>query len=90
MCAKRFEKKSMECTFTFLENELECQDQEKLFKLNWTLFNAYIIFNDTILLIAKDTRGVMFAISKNEIGDENFMEIGDILRAKIGFDMVLK
>jgi len=88
--AKRFEKESRECTFTLLEHELEYQDKEKLYKLNWSLFNPYIIFKDTILLIAKDTRVVMFTMSKSEVDDENYSEICDILKDKIGFDKVMK
>jgi len=84
LCANRFEKESMECTFTLLENELEYQDKEKTYKLNWSLFNPYIIFKDTILFIAKDTRGVMFTMNKSEIGDETYSEICEILKAKIG------
>jgi hypothetical protein len=88
--AKRFEKESIECRFMFLENELEYQDKEKLYKLNWSLFNPYIIFKDTILLTTKDTRAVLFSIGKNEIDEDNYSELCDILNEKIGFDKVLK
>jgi hypothetical protein len=80
----------MGCTFTLCENELEYQDKEKLYKLNWSLFNPYIIFKDTILLTAKDTRAVMFTIGKSEIDEEHYLEICDILKGKIGFDKILK
>ena len=90
MLAKRCEKETIECTFTFSENDLEYQDKEKLYKLNWPLFNPYIIFKDTILLTAKDTRAVMFTISKDEVNENDYSEICDILKEKIGFDKVLK
>ena len=74
----------MDCSFILGENDLEYQDKEKMYKLNWSLFNPYIIFKDTILLIAKDTGGIMFTISINDVGIENYHEICVILGDKLG------
>jgi hypothetical protein len=43
-----------------------------------------LIFKDTIILTAKDTEGVMFTISKNVVGIENYQEIRAILEDRIG------
>jgi hypothetical protein len=80
----------MPCTFTFADNEIEYRDKEKLYKLNWSLFNPYLIFKEHIILISKDTKTIMFTIGKNEVGDGNYSEICDILKEKIGFDAVMK
>lgn len=82
--ANRFEKESLECTFTLDDNGLEYQDKEKIFKLNWSLFNPYIIFKETILLIAKDTGGIMFTLSRKELGETDYHEVCNILNNKIG------
>jgi hypothetical protein len=88
--AKRYAKDSIERVFVFYEDKIEYQDKEKLYKLNWSLFKPYIVFKDYIFLIAKDSGTVMFTISKSEVGDENYSEMCDILKEKIGFDKVLK
>jgi hypothetical protein len=86
----RFAEESMSCTFTFAENEIEYRDKEKLYRLNCSLFDPYLILKDHILLIAQDTKTIMFTIGKNEVGNENYSEICDILNEKIGFDKALK
>ncbi|WP_426670602.1 hypothetical protein ACPPVU_05025 [Mucilaginibacter sp. McL0603] len=88
--AKRFEKEAMACTFTFSENEIEYQDKEKLYKLSWSLFKPYIIFKDSIFLIAKDSSTIVFTINRAEVDNENYSEICDILKDKIGFDKVAR
>lgn len=74
----------MECTFTLHEHELEYQDKEKLYKLNWPLFKSYLVFKDTILLIAKDSGGILFAVSRKQLGETDYQEVCNILDAKIG------
>lgn len=80
----------MACTFTFSENEIEYQDKEKLYKLSWSLFKPYIIFKDSIFLIAKDSSTIVFTINRAEVDNENYSEICDILKDKIGFDKVAR
>jgi hypothetical protein len=89
-CAKRFEQEAMVCTFTFSENQIEYQDKEKLYKLSWLLFKPYVIFKDSIFFMARDSGAVMFSISRSEVDDENYSEICDILKDKIGLDKVMK
>ena len=83
-CATRFEKESMECTFTLNEHELEYQDLEKTYKLNWSLFNPYIVFKETILLMAKDSGGIIFTLSRKELGETDYQDVCNILNDKIG------
>jgi len=82
--SERFNQESMECTFIFSENEIEYKDKEKYYKLNWSLFNPYLIFKDTIFLISKDTEAIQFTFSRDEMSDENYNEICIILEEKIG------
>jgi hypothetical protein len=89
-CAKRFEQEAMVCTFVFSENEIEYQDKEKLYKLSWSLFNPYVIFKDSIFLTVRDSGAVMFTISRSEVNEETYSEIGDLLKEKIGFDKLMK
>ena len=83
LCATRFEKESMECTYILDKDELQYQDKEKMFKLNWSLFNPYIIFKETILLIAKDNGGITFTLSRKELGETDYQEVCNILNEKI-------
>jgi hypothetical protein len=88
--ANRYAQESIDCTFTFSKNVIQYEDNEKLYKLNWSLFDPYITFRNSILLIAKDMDSIMFTIGKNEVGNENYSEICDFLKDKIGFDKVIK
>jgi len=84
-CAKRFQDQSLECTFTFSEDALEYKDNEKLFRLSWSLFTPCAVFKDTLLLIAKDSGGVMLTISRDEVGADDYNEISALFDSKIGF-----
>jgi hypothetical protein len=88
--AKRLEQESMDCIITFSENEIEYYDKEKLLKLNWSLFNPYLVFKDIIILIEKEAGGIMFTIDKNEISDTDYQELCVVLDNKIGFDKIIK
>jgi hypothetical protein len=89
-CSARLEQDVKDCTFSFNQNGIEYQDFEKSFRLNWSLFNPYLIYRDTILLTEIDTKGIFFNISKSEVGDENYQELCAILNDKIGFDKAIK
>jgi hypothetical protein len=82
--AKRYEQESMDCTFTISQNGIQYLDKEKLYKMNWSLFNPYLIFKDTIILTAKDSETIMFTISRNDVGIENYQEICAILEDIVG------
>ncbi len=81
--ANRFEKESLECTFILDDDGLEYQDKEKMYKLNWSLFSPYIIFKETIFLIAKDTGGIVFTLSRKELGETDYHDVCNILNDKI-------
>ena len=80
----RYKQDSMDCKYILSEEFIIYEDKEKLYRLNWSIFNPYIIFKDTILLSAKDIEGVMFSISRKELGDEDYQEVSNILNDKIG------
>jgi hypothetical protein len=81
--AKRYERETIDCTFTFSENGIQYVDKEKLYKMNWSLFNRCVVFKNTILLFARDTERVWFTFSENTIGEENYNEVYHILKDKI-------
>jgi hypothetical protein len=86
----RLEQDEKDCTFSFNDNAIEYQDIEKSYRLNWSMFNPYLTYKDTILLTEIDTKGIIFSISKSEIGDENYNELCAILDDKVGFDKTIK
>jgi hypothetical protein len=86
----RLEQDAKDCTFSFNESAIEYQDKEKSYRLNWSLFNPYLTYKNTILLTEIDTKGIIFSISKSEVGDENYQELCTILADKIGFDKAIK
>jgi hypothetical protein len=81
--ALRYEKESMDCTYTFSDSGLEYHDKEKSLKFAWSLFGFHQIFKDTIIFILKDTGTVGFTIARAEVGDSEYFGICQILKEKI-------
>jgi hypothetical protein len=73
------------CSYTFNDKDFEYNDNKRVYKLNWELFEPYVIYKDTIMLIYKDNSTFFGAISKQEVSKEDFAEIREILNEKIGF-----
>lgn len=77
----KHEKESLDLTFIFSDDVLQYQDKNRLFKLNWVIFNPVEIFKDIIILTVKETETI-FTFSKQELGNENYQEIEAILKEK--------
>jgi hypothetical protein len=82
--ANRYREESMDCKFILSDQHIAYEDKEKFYRLNWSIFNPYLIFKDTILLSAKDTEGVMLSLSKKELGETDYQDVCSILNNKIG------
>jgi hypothetical protein len=82
--ADRFLAQSFIITYTFSENYVEYQDNEKYYRFNWSVFNPYTLQNDNVIMRGKDTDGVLFSFSKKDLSDEDYREILSILNNKIG------
>ncbi|MBV8389117.1 MAG: hypothetical protein JO080_04895 [Mucilaginibacter sp.] len=80
----RYKEESMDCKYFLSDEFITYEDKEKFYRLNWSIFNPYVIFKDTILLSGKDIEGVMFTLSKKELGETDYREVCNILDAKIG------
>lgn len=80
----RYKEESMDCKYILSDEFITYEDKEKLYRFNWSIFNPYIVFRDTILLSAKDIEGVMFSLSKKELGEVDYQEVCSILYDKIG------
>ena len=78
----RYEQEPMDCIYTFSDDGFEYQDKEKRFRLNWSLISPFLIYKDDILLISRDNLGIVFAIGRYEIGDEEYLELCNIFREK--------
>ncbi|GAA3972700.1 hypothetical protein GCM10022210_23260 [Mucilaginibacter dorajii] len=81
--AERLEKEMMDCTFTFNDEGIDYRDKEKRLQLSWSLFNSAIIFKDTLFILVKESAGVMFFFSRQELGDKEFNEVFELLQSRI-------
>ncbi|HVS94545.1 MAG TPA: hypothetical protein VHE59_21050 [Mucilaginibacter sp.] len=82
--AKRFADESFISTYIFSEENLQYQDNEKLYQLNWSCFRPYVMKEDNILISSKDVDAVLFSFSRKELSDEDFQQIQSILDTRIG------
>ena len=78
----KHEKESLDQTFIFSDDALQYQDINRLIRLNWIVFNPIETFNDIIILTVKETE-TTFTFSKQELGNETYLEIEAILKEKI-------
>ncbi len=81
--AERLEKEMMDCRFTFNDEGIDYQDKEKRLQLSWSLFNSAIIYKDTLFILVKESAGVMFFFSREELGDAEFNEVFELLQSRI-------
>lgn len=80
----RYEKRTVDSTFTFNDNGIEYKDNEKSFQLSWHLVKPVIIFKDNMLISFKDPGVLMFVLSRAELGDSTYQELLFILKEKTG------
>lgn len=71
------------CTYTFTDESIEYQDDEKTYKVKWSVFKPSLILEDNILLFIKGSESASFMLNKEEIGEQNFLEVCEILKEKI-------
>jgi hypothetical protein len=79
--AVRYEQERLESTYIFSDDEFQYSDKEKTFRLSWALFKPVVIFKDNILLTLIDG-GMSFALSREELGEEDYIELCFILKTK--------
>jgi hypothetical protein len=72
------------CSFIFSDYSIEYSDAEKLYKHCWPLFSRFIIIDDTILIILKESSAVLFTLSKKELGEGNYAAVCELLKEKLG------
>jgi len=72
------------CNFIFSDYGIEYSDAEKLYKHSWPLFSRFVIIDDTILIILKESSAVLFTLSKKELGENNYNTVVEILKEKLG------
>ena len=72
------------CNFIFSDSGIEYSDAEKLYKHSWPLFSRFVIIDDTILIILKESSAVLFTLSKKELGESNYTTVVEILKEKLG------
>lgn len=65
----------------FSENALQFSLGDKSLSLNWTDFKAYKIIDNVIFMFTKTNQP--FILQKEEVGDENFEKIIEIISNKI-------
>ena len=82
--ADRFEKENMTYIYTFSDNGIRYEDQEKLYQLSWHLFKPFEAYKDNIYIKLRHQAGVTFILSKQELGDDQYHEVYTILEEKIG------
>ncbi|WP_461450227.1 hypothetical protein [Mucilaginibacter sp.] len=68
----------------FSDYGIEYADAEKLYKHSWPLFSRFLIIDDTILIILKESSAVLFTLTKKELGIDNYNIVNEILKAKLG------
>jgi hypothetical protein len=71
------------CTYSFLDEAFEYQDPEKLLRLNWSAFRAFVEYKGHIMVFLKDGASPNFAFSKKEMGDEDYGQIIVFLEGKM-------
>jgi hypothetical protein len=72
------------CIFIFSDYGIEYSDAEKLYKHSWPLFSRFVIIDDTILILLKESSAVLFTLSKKELGDSNYTAVCEVLTEKLG------
>jgi hypothetical protein len=71
------------CNFIFSDYGIEYNDAEKLYKHSWPLFSRFVIIENTIFIILRDSSTVLFTLSKKELGEENYKIVCDILKERL-------
>lgn len=80
----RFEKEGMDCTYIFNDDGIFYEDKEKSMKLSWQLFKPFEAYKDNIYIKQKETGSVVFHLSRQELGDNDYDEVYALLEKKIG------
>jgi len=72
------------CSFIFSDYGIEYSDAEKLYKHSWPLFGRFVVIDDTILILLKESSIVLYTLSKKELGESNYMALMGVLKEKLG------
>jgi hypothetical protein len=81
--AQLYEQQQLTATFVFRDESISYEDNEKQFKLNWHLLQRFSVFEDHFFIFFKGGNLPTFIISKDEVSDNDYHEIHDILVNKL-------
>jgi hypothetical protein len=82
--SEKYEKELVGYSIILSDFGFEYQDSGKSSRLKWDLFKPVEIFRNIIILTLKDGDSYYFTIAREEIGDEDFKDICNILKERLG------
>ncbi|MFC0517602.1 hypothetical protein ACFFGT_25540 [Mucilaginibacter angelicae] len=70
--------------YTFTPDRLTYNDHEKAYSFNWQLFKPFEVYKNHILLSLKENDSLLFILGRQELGDDDYFAVQEILKEKTG------